>query len=98
MGAMWMSGKVAEQFFEFKKDASLMEVLEEKDGKKIIHDLRKEKKQIIYKEIEISDPEDESEFDSVDFKKSVKKVYNKLKMADFKYAQTNIKHFGAYII
>ena len=89
MGAMWLSGNVAERVIEFKKDASVMKVSEEKDVKK---------KEIIYKEIEISDSEDELEVDSDDFKKSVKKVYNKLKFADVKFAQTNIKHFAAYII
>ena len=71
MGAMWMSGKVTDQVIELKKDITSMERSEDKGSTQKINNKRKDHKQPIYEEIEISDLGDESEFDSVLFKKCV---------------------------
>ena len=98
MGAMWMSGKVVDRVIELKRDIASMDTSEDIDSKQQVLIERSDDHQAVYEEVEISDSEDESELESVSFKKSVRKVYNKLKNAEQKYAQTNIKHFIAYIV
>ena len=82
IGSMWMSGMVAQRFLEFKSHGGKMTTVWQK----------------VEDAIEIVDLDEESEKDSPEFKKMVKKVYNILKVAEGKWPQTNIKHFGAYII
>ena len=98
MGAMWMSGKVADRVIELKSDIASMDMSEDQDSKQDVLLERIDHKQLVYEEVQISDSEDESELDSDSFKKGVRKVYIKLKNAEPKYAQTNIKHFVAYIV
>ena len=98
MGAMWMSGKVAEHTIQLRSDIASMETSEDVsiDAKQqwVMENSDLDE---AYEEIEISDDEDEDEKNSDSFKKGVRKVYIKLKKAQQKYAKTNMKHFIAYI-
>ena len=98
LGAMWMSGRVADHAIQLRRDVASMQTSEHIDRKQEVVMEKSNYDEALYEEIEISDYEDEDEEKSLSFKKSVKKVYIQLKNAKQKYAKTAMKHFIAYIV